>query len=214
MRERMDLAIEERDRAEDEASSIGRRKARELEDLKSRLRDAELDAGRASEARAEAEKREQEFKTKQAQLEQRSAQAQEEVSEVRAAMAQLRDALDEGEKQSREVEREKQELRQTIAEREARLEKLQKSSKAMAEEMRALQTASSRVRQTSARSSVDSSRVTSPTPSSLNGASGKGTGDVDFVYLKNVLLQFLETPEKKHQMQLVPVLGVLLQMDK
>jgi hypothetical protein len=32
--------------------------------------------------------------------------------------------------------------------------------------------------------------------------------------LKNGLLQFLETPEKKHQMQLVPVLGVLLQMDK
>jgi uncharacterized coiled-coil protein SlyX len=133
-------------------------------------------------------------------------------------MAQLRDALDEGEKQSREVEREKQELRQTIAEREARLEKLQKSSKAMAEEMRALQTANSRARpqggsmQTSARSSVESSRVTSPTPSSLNG--GKSTGEIDFVYLKNVLLQFLETPEKKHQMQLVPVLGVLLQMDK
>jgi hypothetical protein len=46
----------------------------------------------------------------------------------------------------------------------------------------------------------------------LNG--GKSTGEIDFVYLKNVLLQFLETPEKKHQMQLVPVLGVLLQMDK
>jgi hypothetical protein len=68
--------------------------------------------------------------------------------------------------------------------------------------------------QTSARSSIDStSRVTSPTPSSLNGA-GKNTGEVDFVYLKNVLLQFLETREKKHQMQLVPVLGMLLQMDK
>ena len=66
--------------------------------------------------------------------------------------------------------------------------------------------------QTSARSSVESSRVTSPTPSSLNG--GRGTGEIDFVYLKNVLLQFLETPEKKHQMQLVPVLGMLLQMDK
>jgi hypothetical protein len=134
-------------------------------------------------------------------------------------MAQLRDALDEGEKQSREVEREKQELRQTISQHEARLEKLQKSSKAMAEEMRALQAASSRQQrpqggsmQTSARSSIEStSRVTSPTPSALNG---KGAGEIDYVYLKNVLLQFLETPEKKHQMQLVPVLGMLLQMDR
>ena len=137
---------------------------------------------------------------------------------MRAAMAQLRDALDEGEKQSREVEREKQELRQTISQHEARLEKLQKSSKAMAEEMRALQAASRQQRpqggsmQTSARSSIEStSRVTSPTPSALNG---KGAGEIDYVYLKNVLLQFLETPEKKHQMQLVPVLGMLLQMDR
>ncbi|KAK8192612.1 hypothetical protein M8818_007782 [Zalaria obscura] len=37
MRERMDLAIEERDRAEDEASTAGRRRAREIEELKNRV---------------------------------------------------------------------------------------------------------------------------------------------------------------------------------
>jgi len=36
----------------------------------------------------------------------------------------------------------------------------------------------------------------------------------DYVYLKNVLLQFMEQKDKKHQMQLVPVLGMLLHFDK
>lgn len=34
------------------------------------------------------------------------------------------------------------------------------------------------------------------------------------MYLKNVLLQFLEQKDKKHQMQLVPVLGMLLHFDR
>ena len=41
-----------------------------------------------------------------------------------------------------------------------------------------------------------------------------GTGGVDTNYLKNVLLQFMEQKDKKHQMQLVPVLGMLLHFDK
>jgi len=37
---------------------------------------------------------------------------------------------------------------------------------------------------------------------------------MDYVYLKNVLLQFLEQKDKKHQMQLIPVLGMLLHFDR
>ena len=40
------------------------------------------------------------------------------------------------------------------------------------------------------------------------------TPQMDYVYLKNVLLQFLEQRDKKHQMQLIPVLGMLLHFDK
>jgi hypothetical protein len=43
---------------------------------------------------------------------------------------------------------------------------------------------------------------------------GEANGQLDYVYLKNVLLQFLEQRDKKHQMQLVPVLGMLLKFDK
>lgn len=44
---------------------------------------------------------------------------------------------------------------------------------------------------------------------------GQASGhNMDLVYLKNVLLQFLEQRDKKHQMQLVPVLGMLLHFDK
>jgi chromosome segregation ATPase len=221
MRERMDLALEERDRAEDEASSIGKRRAREIEDYKLRLHDAEREAGRAADARQDAECRVRDLLDRETKLQQRAFQAQAELTEVRTAMAQLRDALDETERQSRLLEKEKLEARKSLEEKEMRLERLQKSSKAMAEELRALQQQHSHQHigspgslstakfKASPRPSVDSTRVASP----ASAAAGPQDG-VDFVYLKNILLQFLEQKEKKHQMQLVPVLGMLLHFDR
>lgn len=43
---------------------------------------------------------------------------------------------------------------------------------------------------------------------------GTAPGTLDTVYLKNVLLQFLEQKDRKHQMQLIPVLGMLLHFDR
>lgn len=55
----------------------------------------------------------------------------------------------------------------------------------------------------------------SPSNTSLRGSvSSQSTNSIDFVYLKNVLLQFLEKKDKQHQMQLVPVLSMLLKFDK
>lgn len=74
----------------------------------------------------------------------------------------------------------------------------------------------------SSRTSMDSTpRVGSPAPSSrtgsatlINTANGQPPGTMDYVYLKNVLLQFLEQKDKKHQVQLIPVLGMLLHFDR
>lgn len=67
----------------------------------------------------------------------------------------------------------------------------------------------------SSRSSLESTpsraRVASPGVDASNG-------DRDSVpstdYLKNVMLQFLETREQKHRLQLIPVLGMLLHFDR
>lgn len=72
------------------------------------------------------------------------------------------------------------------------------------------------------RSSQDSiPRVGSPAPRNrspsivrIETPNGQPAGAMDYVYLKNVLLQFLEQKEKKHQMQLIPVLGMLLHFDR
>ncbi|USW54961.1 Putative GRIP domain-containing protein [Septoria linicola] len=225
-REQRDLAIEERDRAEADASTVGRKKAREIEDLKAKLRDAEQEAARASEARRDSEKREQDFKSSRAELERRLAQAQEDADATRTAMTQLHNSLDEGERQTTQLEKDKQDLRKQLEEREARLERLQKSSKTMAEELQQLK----KLKQAgggsgSSRTSIDSSaanrsRITSPAPagrpstSSGSIAGGAGSGDINYVYLRQVLLQFLGQKEKKHQLALVPVLGQLLHFDK
>ena len=74
----------------------------------------------------------------------------------------------------------------------------------------------------SSRTSIDSTpRTGSPAPPSRTGSgaksegvNGQTSGTMDYVYLKNVLLQFLEQKDKKHQMQLIPVLGMLLHFDR
>lgn len=92
----------------------------------------------------------------------------------------------------------------------------------MTEELRTLRASKARHTDSeaqSSRSSIDSSipgRVTSPAGNGRDSPKPKvnGTGTVDYVYLKNVLLQFLEQKDRKHQMQLIPVLGMLLHFDK
>ena len=98
----------------------------------------------------------------------------------------------------------------------------------MADEIRTIQSAKTKgsdPEAQSSRSSIDSNlsraRLGSPVPKGRAGSaalidppSGQGAAPIDFVYLKNVLLQFLEQKDKKHQQQLIPVLGMLLHFDR
>lgn len=98
----------------------------------------------------------------------------------------------------------------------------------MADEIRGMQTAKTKGVKSegySSRSSTDSpprhERFGSPAPKGsissaalTDGSNGQAPTPIDFVYLKNVLLQFLEQKDKKHQMQLIPVLGMLLHFDR
>ena len=93
----------------------------------------------------------------------------------------------------------------------------------MTDDLRALQNAKTRAMDSgvpSSRSSIDSgpsrSRLTSPAPASrpADAANGQAGGSMDYFYLKNVLLQFLEQKDKNHQKQLVPVLAKLLHFDR
>lgn len=98
----------------------------------------------------------------------------------------------------------------------------------MADEIRTMQTARNRGIDSevhSSRSSTDSApsraRLASPVPASRQSSiagpatpNGQAPESMDFVYLKNVLLQFLEQKDKNHQKQLIPVLGMLLHFDR
>ena len=98
----------------------------------------------------------------------------------------------------------------------------------MVDEVRAVQMAKTKAMHSethSSRSSSDSlglgARLGSPPPkyrsepaASMDGRNGHVASSIDYVYLKNVLLQFLEQKDKKHQMQLIPVLGMLLHFDR
>ncbi|KAK4619991.1 Autophagy-related protein 23 [Fulvia fulva] len=216
MRQQMDLATEERDRAEDEASAIGRRKAREIEELKNKLRDAERQTSRASDAKEDAERKLSDYQDRRADLEKQASQAREEVEEIRTAMGQMRKTLDATEHQLGLLEKEKAELRKSLQEQEVKFEKLREACRGMAEDMKNCKLYHPKKTvggsATPSRTSNDSSRVTSPAP--RPSTSSAQSQAVDSVYLKSVLLQFMEQKEKKHQLQLVPVLSQLLHMSK
>ena len=244
IRDRMDTAIAERDRIEDEASTAGRRRARESEEWRNKYRDAERSLKRAEEDKTELEIAQKGWKRQREELEHRAGQCTREANDIRNAMTELRDALDESEKQARDLEKQKAELRRSVEDAQHRLEKMQKSNKvrspvllmirfvqhpdrtqSMADEIGKMQTARTRVMDSegrSSRSSIDSAaRSGSPAAKSRNPSAavvdapnGPPPGSMDFVYLKNVLLQFLEQKDRKHQVQLIPVLGMLLHFDR
>jgi len=85
----------------------------------------------------------------------------------------------------------------------------------MSEELRSIKARGAESTGQSSRTSIEStrSRLASPTPRPGTASSQTADG-VDYVYLKNVLLQFLEQRDKKYQQQLIPVLGMLLHFDK
>ena len=244
MKDRMDTAIEERDRAEDEASTAGRRRARELEDLRNKYRDMDRNLKRVEEDKVELEIAQKDWKRQREELEDRAGQFTREVDDVRKAMSELRDALDESEKQARDLEKQKAELQVSVEDTQHRLEKMQKSNKvcffmpltfdvvqysdriqSMADEMGKMQMARTKIIDSeaqSSRSSFDSAaHLGSPAGKSrassaalVDAPNGLPPGTMDYVYLKNVLLQFLEQKDKKHQVQLIPVLGMLLHFDR
>lgn len=96
----------------------------------------------------------------------------------------------------------------------------------MADEIRVIQTAKTQRLKSDGHSSRSSTEhlsrhelLESPTPKGSSAALADGPNGhvptpIDYVYLKNVLLQFLEQKDKKHQMQLIPVLGMLLHFDR
>jgi hypothetical protein len=86
----------------------------------------------------------------------------------------------------------------------------------MADEIRSIQTTKVKgfgSEAQSSRSSLESPPSHSEHASKRKDATSSGVNAMDYVYLKNVLLQFLEQKDKKLQQMLIPVLAQLLHFD-
>ncbi|KAI6780516.1 Golgin-like protein [Emericellopsis cladophorae] len=202
MRSRMESAIEERDRIEDESSTLARRKARETEELKGKIREMEREVKTLTREREELEEREKEWRRRREELESVEEKAEAETAEMRSTVTQLRSALDASESQVRDAEKQRTELRKLLDEARQRYERTHKELKGT--QARLMAGAGS------SRSSIDSSR----SGLTANGGGNSSPGGADLMYLKTILLQFLEQKDGKLRAQLVPVLGKLLKFDK
>ena len=223
MKDRMEAAIEERDRAEEDASLQSRRVMREVEDVRAKARAAAAELKQAQDERDELQDKQKDWKRKREDLEAAAEKMTAEVTETKSAMDRLRQALDESERQIEDLEKQRNDVRKREDEARNRVEKLASANKSLSEELKTAQSAArkSSVRPglasplQSSRTSFDSPSVRSATPTERSEApTGPNAAKVDYVYLKNVLLQFLEQKDKGHQKQLIPVLGMLLHFDK
>lgn len=223
MKHRMEAAVEERDRAEEDASLQSRRVMREVEDARAKARAASATLKQAQDERDELQDKEKDSKRKRDELELAAEKMTAEVVETKSAMDRLRQALDESETQIEELERQRNDVRKREDDARNRVEKLTSANKSLGDELKAAQAASRKPSMRpglaspmqSSRTSLDLPSVRSAPPTEHSQTpTGLNAGNVDYVYLKNVLLQFLEQKDKTHQKQLVPVLGMLLNFDK
>jgi chromosome segregation ATPase len=213
MRAKMDAAIEERDRLEDESSALARRKARETEELRQKIRDLEREVKALATEKDDLEHKEREWRRRREELEAYEERAGAEVTEMRTTVTNLRSTLDASEQQVRDSEKKNAELRRALDDYRLRYDKLAKEAKALQAK---LSSPAAVAVASSGRSSIDSTR--SGGTSTMSGAGqgqGQGSGSgQDAMYLKTILLQFLEQKDNKLRAQLVPVLGKLLKFDK
>lgn len=204
MQDRLEEAEKERDRFEHEMLASSRKHNRALEELKQRIRDLEKESKSLAEQKDELESKEKEWRRRKEELEATETRADAEVAEMRATVTNLRSTLDASEQQVRDAEKAKNDLRRSLDDYRIRYDKLAKELKAVQSKL-----AATGISSPTGRSSMDSSR--SGTPTTGTGTAG---GAPDTVYLKTIMLQFLEQRDNKLRAQLVPVLGKLLRFDK
>jgi chromosome segregation ATPase len=241
MTERMETAIEERDRVEDEASVSNRRMTREVEDLRNKAKEATRSLKATQEEKEDLERSQRDLRRISEDLKAAEERALAKVAEIQAALRQLREALDQREKEGKQLERQRADMKHMLEEVEERAERLQKANRGLTDELKSFQngdkvivhpppTGPPQPDMPSPRSSTDSAvpnaRESSVVGSSVpnmqarppgsrsSTASGPNAPTTDYVYLKNVLLQFLEQKDKNHQKQLIPVLKTLLNFDR
>lgn len=203
MQDRLEEAEKERDRFEHEMLSSSRKHNRALEELRQRIRDLEKETKTLAEQKDDLEGKEKEWRRRREELEATESRADAEVAEMRGTVTNLRATLDASEQQVRDSEKAKNDLRRSLDDYRIRYDKL-------AKELKAVQTklASTGISSPAGRSSMESTRSGTP------GNSAAGGQGPDTLYLKTIMLQFLEQRDNKLRAQLVPVLGKLLRFDK
>jgi chromosome segregation ATPase len=207
MHERIEEAEKERDRFEHEMLSSSRRANRQAEELKQRIKELEKQGKTLAEEKDELEHKEREWRRRREELEAVEAKADEEVNEMRRTVNDLRATLDASEQQVRDAEKARNELRRSLDDYRIRHDKLAKELKIVQGKLAAPGVNSPAA---GSRGSMESQR----SGGGNGAAAGAGGGGVDAVYLKTIMLQFLEQKDNKLRAQLVPVLGKLLRFDK
>lgn len=205
MRARLEAAVEERDRLEDEASTRALRGRREAEDLRARVRDLERDVKALTAEKEALEESEREWQGRRDELESEYERSRLEVEDVRTSAAGLRRELDESELKARDSEQQRTDLRRVLDEQRARYDKLSRDFKALQPRLGSIASGGSGIG-SSIRSSGESTRHGS--------VSNGGPPGADLVYIRTIMLQFLEQRDGRLRSQLVPVLGKLLGFEK
>ncbi|RZK45294.1 MAG: hypothetical protein EOO61_00420 [Hymenobacter sp.] len=239
MRTRMESAITERDKAEDEAAFTGKKRAREVEELKEKLLDVERLQRKMTIEKQDLNTSLEELRIAMQNTRSLADSRERDAKDLRETMNGLSQSLREAEAQISALEQERDTLRSVIKESAGRIERMSADAIAKDDMLSKLRTERAHMldRQDSfqhdvqsptsahrqfARSRQDSMTSIPSTPTGLRSPSlfsvslseprVKEKAEVDREYIKNVLFQFLEHKDKRKY--LMPAISKLLLLSK
>lgn len=233
MRERMETAIAERDKAEDEAAFNGKKRAREVEDLKERLMDLERTVRKTIIEKQDLSSSCEELRKAKGLSDDEAESRERDLKDLRNTMNDLSHSLRDAESQISMLEQDRNSLRAEIKNsinsierlnaditaKDDLLNKLRNERAHMLDRQDSFQSPIQARRASHNRSDSTSSTPLSPsvrrTPSMQSIALSdrpKEKAEVDREYIKNVLFQFLEHRDKRKY--LMPAISKLLMLSK
>lgn len=232
MRERMESAISERDKAEDEAAFNGKKRAREVEDLKEALLDAERALRKANLTNQDLSISLDVLTKTHETAKSITADRDRDMAELRETMNGLSQSLREAESQMSILEQDRESLRCALKESNSRLDRVGTDLKIRDDLLHRLKEEKAQIldrqneivptvfrpshQKNDSIGSIPSTPTNVRTPSmhsiSLSDHRPIEKAEVDREYIKNVLFQFLENKEKRRY--LLPAISKLLLLSK
>ena len=213
--EKLAAMTEERDQLEAEAAQLVKRRNRELDGLKARIRELEESLDIVQQEKSRYHKDISELRSSRSHADEKLAAAEQEAEEAREVVTQLKENLSRTEAALKQSTRTIASLKKVVEESQSRVDKLYLNQTTLNNDIKALQAEKAKLKQQLDASGGAGAQSGRSSPAPLSSPSSPARTDSansasapNIPYIRNVLLGFLE--HKEQRQMLMPVVKTVL----